>query len=111
MTFKLGITRDVLDSQGQPSFGTAALKVLDANPAIAWEYLPERITEVSPELASRYDGLYVNSPKVTQRSVGGPDCRLKIIARHGGEIWVESKLDKGTAFNFILPIQEQRANT
>ena len=83
MTFKLGITRDVLDSKGQPSFGTAALKVLDGNPAIAWEYLPERITEVSPELAARYDGLYVNSPKVTRNSVGGADCRLKIIARHG----------------------------
>lgn len=83
MTFKLGITRDVLDSQGQPSFGPAALKVLDANPAIAWEYLPERITEVTPELAARYDGLYVNSPKVTRASVSGADCKLKIIARHG----------------------------
>ncbi len=83
MTFKLGITRDVLDSQGEPSFGKAALKVLDANKEIAWEYLPERITEVSPDLASRYDGLYVNSPKVTRASVGRADCKLKIIARHG----------------------------
>ena len=83
MTFKLGITRDVLDSTGQPSFGTAALKVLDTSPAIAWEYLPERITEVTPDLASRYDGLYVNSPKVTRNSVGRADCTLKIIARHG----------------------------
>jgi phosphoglycerate dehydrogenase-like enzyme len=83
VTFKLGITRDVLDSKGEPSFGAAALKVLDANPAIAWEYLPERITELSPDLAARYDGLYVNSPKVTRTSVGRADCRLKIIARHG----------------------------
>jgi D-3-phosphoglycerate dehydrogenase len=83
MTFKLGITRDVLDNQGQPSFGSAALKVLDSNPEIAWEYLPERITEVSPDLAARYDGLYVNSPRVTGASVGRADCRLKIVARHG----------------------------
>ncbi len=83
MTFKLGITRDVLDSRGEPSFGTAALKVLDGNKEIAWEYLPERITEVSPDLASRYDGLYVNSPKVIRSSVGRADCKLKIIARHG----------------------------
>ena len=81
MTFKLGITRDVLDSKGEPSFGTAALKVLDSNPEIAWEYLPERITEVTPDLASHYDGLYVNSPKVTKASVGRADCKLKIIAR------------------------------
>jgi phosphoglycerate dehydrogenase-like enzyme len=83
VTFKLGITRDVLDSQGEPSFGRAALKVLDSNKEIAWEYLPERITEVSPDLAARYDGLYVNSPKVTRVSVGRADCKLKIIARHG----------------------------
>jgi len=83
VTFKLGITRDVLDSQGEPSFGKAALKVLDANKDIAWEYLPERITEVSPDLAARYDGLYVNSPKVTRASVARDDCKLKIIARHG----------------------------
>lgn len=83
MKFKLGITRDVLDSQGQPSFGTAALKILETNPEITWEYLPERIAEVSPDLAALYDGLYVNSPKVTKLSVGRADCKLKIIARHG----------------------------
>jgi D-3-phosphoglycerate dehydrogenase len=83
MTFKLGITRDVLDSQGEPSFGRAALKVLDANCDIEWEYLPERIAEVSPDLAARYDGLYVNSPKVTRASISRPDCQLRIIARHG----------------------------
>lgn len=32
----------------------------------------------------------------------------EIVTRHGGKIWVESKPGEGTAFNFILPIQERR---
>jgi signal transduction histidine kinase len=32
----------------------------------------------------------------------------EIIARHGGKIWVESKPGEGTAFHFVLPIQERR---
>ncbi len=34
-------------------------------------------------------------------------CR-EIINQHGGKIWVESKLGKGTEFHFILPIEERR---
>ena len=32
----------------------------------------------------------------------------EIILRHGGKIWVESKLGEGSAFNFVLPIHERR---
>ena len=83
MTFKLGITRDVLDAQGAPSFGARALEVLKENPALEWGYLGESIREVTPELAARYDGLYVNSPQVTRATVSGADCRVRIFARHG----------------------------
>lgn len=83
MTFKLGISRDVLDAQGKPSFGTRALEVLNGNPALQWEYLTESVREITPDIAARYDALYVNSQKVTAESVGRADCRVRIVARHG----------------------------
>jgi len=45
---RVGISRDVLDSRGEPSFGHAALKLLDDAPGLAWEYLPAGVREVTP---------------------------------------------------------------
>lgn len=83
MTFRLGLTRDLLTPDGKASFGEAALEVLQGNPAIEWEYLPESVSEITPAIAARYDGLYVNAPLVTKASVANPDCRVRIVARHG----------------------------
>ena len=81
--FKLGIVRDVLNAKGEPSFGTAALEVLKGNPSLDWEYTAESVKEITPDLAARYDGLYVNSSRVSAATVARADCRLRIVARHG----------------------------
>lgn len=83
MSFKVGLTRELRDAQGDPAFGRRALEVLKENPAIEWEYIPETLREITVEVAARYDGIYVNAPKVTQASVAREDCRVKIFARHG----------------------------
>lgn len=83
MSFRLGILRDVLNAAGEPSFGAAALEVLKGNPAIHWEYTAESVPEITPELAARYDGLYVNASRVSAASVARADCRVRIVARHG----------------------------
>ncbi len=82
-TFRVGITRDILDSRGEPAFGRSALQILDAAPALEWEYLPRRVTEVDADLAANYDAIYVNSPRVPAAAVARPDCRLRVVARHG----------------------------
>ncbi len=83
MSFKVGLTRDLLDANGNPSFGDAALAVLDNDPNIDWEYLAQDCSEITPDIAAAYDGLYVNTPLVTAASVARDDCRVKIFARHG----------------------------
>ncbi len=80
---KVGITRDILDSRGEPAFGRAALDILDHAPGIEWEYLPEVVREIGPDHAARYDAIYVNTPRVAAATVARPDCRLRVIARHG----------------------------
>jgi len=82
-TFCVGLTRDILDSTGKPAFGAAALELLDAAPHIEWEYLPERVTEITADHAARYDALYVNTPRVPAAAVARDDRRLRVVARHG----------------------------
>lgn len=83
MSFKVGITRDLLTADGVPAFGPRALDELKACPAIAWEWLAEDVGEITPDIAARYDALHVNIPRVTAASVARDDCRLKIVARNG----------------------------
>ncbi len=81
--FRIGLTRDILDSRGEPAFGRVALAILDAAVNLEWEYLPGIVAEISAEHAARYDALYVNIPRVPAAAVSRPDCRLRVVARHG----------------------------
>ncbi|MEL6374897.1 MAG: NAD(P)-dependent oxidoreductase [Pseudomonadota bacterium] len=83
MTFKVGTTRDLLTANGEPCFGPRALEILKAEPAITWEWIPEDVDEITPDIAARYDALHVNLPRVTAASVARDDCRVKIVARNG----------------------------
>ncbi len=81
--FRVGITRDVLDSRGEPAFGRAALALLEEAPGVEWEYLPAVVPEITAEHAARYDALYVNMARVPAAAVAHPDLRLRVVARHG----------------------------
>ena len=81
MSFKVGSTRDLLTASGKPAFNEAAFDELNRNPDIEWEWIPEDLTEITPDIAARYDGLHVNGPRVTAASVAREDCRVRIIAR------------------------------
>jgi phosphoglycerate dehydrogenase-like enzyme len=80
---RVGLTRDILDSRGEPAFGRAALEILDRDSNLEWEYLPAVVPEIGPELAAQYDALYVNIARVSAAAVERADCRLRVVARHG----------------------------
>jgi phosphoglycerate dehydrogenase-like enzyme len=82
-TFLVGITRDLLDPNGKPAFDTAALKILDDEPRISWEFLDESIAEVTPELARKYDGLVISKPRAGVLAFDASDRRLKVVSRFG----------------------------
>ncbi len=81
--FRVGLTRDILDSRGAPAFGNAALDLLKRAPGLEWEYLPEVVSAITADHAARYDALYVNMARVPDTAVARADCRLRVVARHG----------------------------
>ncbi len=80
--FRVGITADVLNSDGLPIFGKDVLSLFD-DPAIEWEYMAQPTLEISHEQAARYDAICAMVTTVTANSLSGSDRRLKLIARFG----------------------------
>jgi phosphoglycerate dehydrogenase-like enzyme len=81
--FRVGLTRDLLAANGEPTFGRAPLRLLDDDPRVEWEFLPEDANEIAPADLGQYDALYVNAPRVSRASFAGGQARTRIIARHG----------------------------
>ncbi len=81
--FRVGLSRDILTPSGTPSFGDAPLALLRNESRIEWEFLPESVAEITPDIMARYDALYVNSPRVGAASVARADLRVRIVSRHG----------------------------
>lgn len=80
--FRVGITSDVLMSNGQPIFGTEVLGLLDDS-AVEWEYMGQDSGEITPAHAARYDAICAMVTRVTSHSLLGSERRLQLIARFG----------------------------
>ena len=80
--FRVGLTRDFLNPQGQIAFGDIGLSRLDEAPALEWEFLPDYSSELSAEQVANYDALLVLAPRVTAGTLEG-FSRLAVVARFG----------------------------
>ena len=77
------MTRDFLDDRGEIASPGVSFDILRADPKVSWEFLPENVDEITPELAARYDAILTLRPRYSAASVTGPDRRLALIARFG----------------------------
>ncbi len=79
--FRVGITADVLKSDGTPIFGTKVLEIFN-RPDIEWEFMkPTPVIE--PEQVAQYDAICAMLTRFTPQSMQTNQQRLKIIARFG----------------------------
>src|SRR5882762_6878825 len=78
---RIGISRDAITADGTV-FGEQAFKVLE-DPAVEWEFLPEKIAELPPDYGDAYDAICLMSAKVTRKTLAGPNRKVKLIARFG----------------------------
>lgn len=79
--FRIGISRDAITANGT-LFGEEAFKVLD-DPAVEWEFMPDKVTEIPPEYAAKYDAICLMTAKVTRKTLAGPASQLRLVARFG----------------------------
>ena len=98
MKFKVGISGDLLNDTNIPCFGDDALEIFKSRSDIDIVWMDKSIKEITPEMASEYDAILLNLPKVSARSVARKDCKLKIISRFGvgfDTVDIEAMKEKG----------------
>lgn len=83
--------------------GEIMVSVIDTGMGIAREN-QEKVFEKFKQVGDTL----TDKPKGT--GLGLPICR-QIVEHHGGRIWVESELGKGSNFTFTLPIKEESSTT
>ena len=78
------------------------VRVEDTGPGIKEEDMPK--------LFQTFSQLSLAEEKKAGGSGLGLAISKEIILRHRGKIWVESKVGRGSCFQFVLPIEDRRRN-
>ena len=81
--FRVGLSRDLLDRDGHITFDAAALAVLDDDPMIDWQWLPEQPVNVTADHLATYDAICLGAPGVPATALRRADQKTRIVARFG----------------------------
>jgi phosphoglycerate dehydrogenase-like enzyme len=103
-SFRVALSADFCDPQGKPVFPDLSLSLLDAVPAIAYEFLSEYRPEYAAEQLGNCDVLISLKPRVTAQSLQKAS-RLCAIGRCGvgyDNVDLEACTENGTAV-YITP--------
>ncbi|SDY01164.1 NAD(P)-dependent oxidoreductase [Paenibacillus sp. CF384] len=82
-TFQLGLTRDFLNSRGEPAFGTEGIERISRQNHIQPSYFDEHLNTVTAEQLQHYDGVISLTPRYTAEALSAAADRLIVIARYG----------------------------
>ncbi len=108
-SFRVGISRDFLNAEGETVFPDIGLSILDACPRIEYEFLPENRPEISAAEAGSYDAFLLLMPRVTKATLAGSP-RVSLFARFGvgyDSVDIDACTAAGTAVT-ITPDAVQR---
>ncbi len=79
---RVGLTRDVIDSEGHFIAPGQGLNLLDTAPGVQYQVFPELLTEITPQQIEGYDMVFSLTPRWTASSLKGND-RLLSVHRFG----------------------------
>ncbi|RKY41139.1 MAG: hypothetical protein DRP85_07060 [Candidatus Makaraimicrobium thalassicum] len=80
--------------------GAIRVSVKDTGPGV-------RLKDIS-RLFHKFEQLARGGDRITGGSGLGLAISREIIEKHGGKIWAESEVGKGTTFHFILPLDQRK---
>lgn len=80
--FRVGLSRDFLDSTGRNVWGDIGLAELDAA-GVEYRYLDEDVDELRPCDIAEFDAVLFARPAVTEATFAGPGPFPKLLARFG----------------------------
>src|SRR5215471_18882442 len=81
-SFRIGFSADLHDEQGRIVFPDFGLDLLDREPGVTYDFMPEYRAEYTPDQFAVYDVVISLKPRVTAASLAGVE-RLTAIGRAG----------------------------